>query len=162
MEHGERNQDDNIPSPSAGKSSCKLKKVKEDKGLKSRMDMSKSNLKKIITKSKPQQMKVSSSIFAKKVSQKYNVNRQNTASAILAKERFCKMCELQFGTIRLYTKHMKSKHPNQYKEEPELITVIQKVNKLMLKKYQMMKMFSLRNVLNARKSFQTNLTYVNI
>ena len=53
MEHGEGNQDDNIPSPSAGKGSHKLKKLKEDKGLKSKMDMSKSNQKKIITKPKP-------------------------------------------------------------------------------------------------------------
>ena len=68
-------------------------------------------------------MKVSSSIFAKKVSQKYNVSPQDSSFAVPDKDHFCEMCELQFGPIRLYMKCMKSKHPDQFKEEPELVTV---------------------------------------
>ena len=117
MEDGESQQDDNIPSPSPMKILCNLKKVNE------KMDMSKCTPKKVTTKSKPQKIKVSTGIFTKKVSQKYNIRQQNSASAVPEKECFCEMCELQFGTIKLYMKHMKSKHSDKFKEEPEFVTV---------------------------------------
>ena len=41
----------------------------------------------------------------------------------LEKSRFCEHCELQFGTIRLHQKHMKSKHSDTYVETPEILTV---------------------------------------
>ena len=123
MDDGKGQEDYNIPFPSPTQISCKLKKVNEDKGINTKQDLSKSTQKKVIMKSKVQKMKVSSSIFAKKVSQKYNASPQDSSSAVPEKDHFCEMCELQFGTIRLYMKHMKSKHPDQFKEEPELITV---------------------------------------
>ena len=103
MDDGKGQKDDNIPSPSPMKISHKLKKVNEDKGLKTKMNLSKSTQKKVIMKSKAQKMKVSSSIFAKKVSQKYNVSPQDSSSPVPDKDYFCEMCEHQFGTIRLYT-----------------------------------------------------------
>ena len=41
----------------------------------------------------------------------------------LDKSRFCEHCELQFGTIRLHQKYMKSKHSDIYVETPEILTV---------------------------------------
>ena len=47
---------------------------------------------------------------------------------------FCEICELQFSTVRLYQKHMRSKHSDTHVEKPEILTVsddeIQVVDKI--------------------------------
>ena len=77
---------------------------------------------KVLSKSSAQKMKISSSIFAKKVSQKYNVKSDQLQEVSPVKECFCGLCEIQFSTICLYSKHMKSKHPKE--EQPKEINVI--------------------------------------
>ena len=82
---------------------------------------------KVLSKSSAQKMKISSSIFAKKVSQKYNVKSDQLQEVSPVKEHFCGLCEIQFGTIHLYSKHMKCKHPKE--EQPKEINVIDTYDK---------------------------------